>query len=76
VSGPPLLQPTTKTNNNKISTRFIQVSINLTPTHYAKISDRTHAIYRTREDRTPPPGRRAIVKQMVDLQEEILRKLE
>jgi hypothetical protein len=43
---PVLLQPTTKTNNNKISTRFISVSINLTPTHYAKSTDRTHAIYR------------------------------
>ena len=35
----------TKTHINTINTRFIQVSINLTPAHYAKISNRTHVIY-------------------------------
>ena len=42
-------QPTTKTNNNKIRTGFIQVSINLIPTHYAKSTDSTHVIYRPHE---------------------------
>jgi hypothetical protein len=46
-------QPATKTNNNKIRTRFISVSINLTPTHYAKISDSMHVIYRKGAERLP-----------------------
>jgi len=74
-------QPTTKTNNNKIRTRFISVSINLTPTHYAKSTDHKHVIYWTNQSRTPttgPPGKEngGGFKQMVELQEQILRKLE